>query len=62
MQVIEFDQNDNFKFCSDVHCFKLEIEKGRIYIDSFKKIYMYKIFIVFKDFPVKCIELQWNKF
>lgn len=26
MQVIDFDQNDNFKFCSDVSHFKLEIK------------------------------------
>lgn len=61
MQVIEFDQNNNFKFCSDVTCFKLEIEKGRICRDAFRKFYVYKIFVVFKDFPIKCIELKWNK-
>lgn len=55
MQVIEFDQNDNFKFCSYVSCFKLQTEKGRIYWDAFGKFHVYKIFIVFKDIPIKCI-------
>lgn len=62
MQVIEFDQNDNSKFYSGVSCFKCEIEKGRIFWDALRKFLVYKIFIVFKDFPIKCIGLKLNKF
>lgn len=36
----DFDQNDNFKFCSDVSHFKLEIKKERIYWGAVRKFHV----------------------